>query len=391
MPRILHYASTVMTMNVLLLFSIQSDSAAVPTFYHRSPQLQVHSFHGALKPGREFNFLGKAFPDNTVRRGGSEKKLYVVPSDKNQWIADWGQRAQEREQQYKAHYSSGVEKLMAGNAGEAREALRLADTLADRREKGNVAVLLALTEDSIIKSETGLEASLPLANRKDVLAAGNLTLGLIKFDKWIAGEDVSHAAKPYLKAAIANGAEPNLPNLLLTEIAANDGDCATVDKQLVAGFGNLDETEETVRILLADVYFARGACFHDDAIADEAARGVSQTMTPLFVKATMDYKRSLAYLESSEPLVAYGVISMKQMNKPDQSRKQFEMAIRLDPRNDLAYYNLACYYALSGNYKSTIANLSKAVQLNSEHKKSAADDSDFDSIRSDNDFQQLLR
>lgn len=404
MARIIHFGSTIMTMNALLLFCIQLDSAALPTTYKRSPQLQVHTVHGALKPGQEFNFLGKSFPDNTVRKGSAyskwipaEKEMPIVRSeqsqkfiDENQKLIDLARLAQERQQNFEAYYSSGVEKLMAEDISGARQSLGQADKYAKSEEKGNVAVLLALTEDSINKSEQGLEASLPQANRRDVLAAGNLSLGLIKFDNWIAGKEVSHAARPFLKAAISNGAEPGLPNLLLTEIAANDGDRATVNKQLAAGFGNLDETEETVKVLLADAYYARGACYHDEALKGQPPAN-SPKMTHLFEQATKDYQRSLSYFELSEVFVNYGTISYYQMHNPEQAKRQFEMAIVRDDRNDSAYYNLACYYSLTGSAELAVKYLRKAIQLNPENKEYAAVDPDFRNSLFHMGFQQLIR
>jgi Flp pilus assembly protein TadD len=58
---------------------------------------------------------------------------------------------------------------------------------------------------------------------------------------------------------------------------------------------------------------------------------------------------------------------------------------------NVANYNLACYYCLAGNRERSISCLSEALQADSSMKEWAKQDSDFDSIREDEDFIMLVK
>jgi tetratricopeptide (TPR) repeat protein len=57
---------------------------------------------------------------------------------------------------------------------------------------------------------------------------------------------------------------------------------------------------------------------------------------------------------------------------------------------NVANYNLACYYCLAGNRDESISCLTDALQADSSMKEWAKQDSDFDSIREDEDFIKLV-
>jgi tetratricopeptide (TPR) repeat protein len=60
-------------------------------------------------------------------------------------------------------------------------------------------------------------------------------------------------------------------------------------------------------------------------------------------------------------------------------------------RHDTGHFNLACYLALAGEQDRAIDELSLACGLNPDCRTFALDEPDFDSLRSDERFRQLLR
>ena len=68
-----------------------------------------------------------------------------------------------------------------------------------------------------------------------------------------------------------------------------------------------------------------------------------------------------------------------------------EQLISRNPRHDIARFNRACYLALAGDKDGAIDELSMACGLNPECRTLAIDEPDFDSLRTDERFRQLLR
>ncbi|HEY9882635.1 MAG TPA: hypothetical protein V6C98_03395, partial [Thermosynechococcaceae cyanobacterium] len=56
----------------------------------------------------------------------------------------------------------------------------------------------------------------------------------------------------------------------------------------------------------------------------------------------------------------------------------------------LAWYSQSCCCALQANSDLAIQYLEQAIRLNVDYKATAKTDSDFDAIREDERFQQLL-
>jgi tetratricopeptide (TPR) repeat protein len=69
----------------------------------------------------------------------------------------------------------------------------------------------------------------------------------------------------------------------------------------------------------------------------------------------------------------------------------FDKALEINPNNANAYGNKACIYALQGNVELSRENLRRAIELEPEiYRVLAKTDADFDGIRGDARFQELL-
>lgn len=68
-----------------------------------------------------------------------------------------------------------------------------------------------------------------------------------------------------------------------------------------------------------------------------------------------------------------------------------EQLLARNHRDHIAHFNLACYLALSGEKDRAIDELSIACGLHPECRTFAIDEPDFDSLRTDERFRQLLR
>jgi tetratricopeptide (TPR) repeat protein len=66
-------------------------------------------------------------------------------------------------------------------------------------------------------------------------------------------------------------------------------------------------------------------------------------------------------------------------------------AIEIKPDDASPIYNKACTYALQNQLAPALEHLKQAIKLNTDHYRTLAQtDSDFDSIRDNEQFQALL-
>jgi tetratricopeptide (TPR) repeat protein len=61
-----------------------------------------------------------------------------------------------------------------------------------------------------------------------------------------------------------------------------------------------------------------------------------------------------------------------------------------DPPYSVLYYNVACCESLAGRPQDAIEHLRRAVELSPQSRDYAREDSDFDSLRDEPAFQQLI-
>lgn len=73
-----------------------------------------------------------------------------------------------------------------------------------------------------------------------------------------------------------------------------------------------------------------------------------------------------------------------------RSREIAEQVIRYWPEGFSTWYNVACAYAVIGDIDAAIDALAKALRRGSGNRGWIANDPDFDNLRADPRFQQLL-
>jgi len=71
--------------------------------------------------------------------------------------------------------------------------------------------------------------------------------------------------------------------------------------------------------------------------------------------------------------------------------KAARKSVEYGPNLPETYYDLACYLTLAGEFPEALASIETAIKIEPRFKAMAAGDSDLDGLRSDPEFQQLLR
>ena len=67
-----------------------------------------------------------------------------------------------------------------------------------------------------------------------------------------------------------------------------------------------------------------------------------------------------------------------------------EEALAVDPAEAIIHYNLSCYLCLVGDRTRALYHLGKALAIDPEYREMIESERDFDSMRSDPEFQLLL-
>jgi tetratricopeptide (TPR) repeat protein len=80
----------------------------------------------------------------------------------------------------------------------------------------------------------------------------------------------------------------------------------------------------------------------------------------------------------------------KRTKRLDLAIESLQKALEIDPSAAILHYNLACYWSLAGNKRTALDFLSEALRRDPDFRESAVNETDFDPIRGDPEFQSLL-
>lgn len=80
----------------------------------------------------------------------------------------------------------------------------------------------------------------------------------------------------------------------------------------------------------------------------------------------------------------------KRIDQLDRAIDTMKLAYQFHKNNPMVLYNMSCYYALSGDKENALSWLGRSLRMDRKYLEMIANESDFDSLRNDPDFQHLL-
>jgi tetratricopeptide (TPR) repeat protein len=80
----------------------------------------------------------------------------------------------------------------------------------------------------------------------------------------------------------------------------------------------------------------------------------------------------------------------KRVDQLESAISIMHQAYKVSPKQPLVLYNLSCYYALDGNKEEALHWLVRSLRLDSSLRKLVDDETDFDQLRDDQDFQFII-
>jgi tetratricopeptide (TPR) repeat protein len=115
------------------------------------------------------------------------------------------------------------------------------------------------------------------------------------------------------------------------------------------------------------------------------------------LRAQGHYREALEPLEAAARLRATDLsVSIalgwcyKRTHRLAQAIDALDRAFNEHPDEAILPYNLACYWTLAGNREKALVALATALELDPDYRDQIDGESDFDLIREDPDFQQLV-
>ncbi|MBS3027084.1 MAG: tetratricopeptide repeat protein [Dolichospermum sp. DET50] len=121
-------------------------------------------------------------------------------------------------------------------------------------------------------------------------------------------------------------------------------------------------------------------------------RGILLSRLGRYEEAISSYEKAVEFKPDDHQSWNNRGILLSKLGRYEEAISSYEKAVGFKPDLYQAWYNKACVYALQGNIEKAIKNLKTAINLNPDkYRKMAKTDSDFDAIREDERFQELIK
>ena len=133
----------------------------------------------------------------------------------------------------------------------------------------------------------------------------------------------------------------------------------------------------------------RGALVHGDA---RACYLMGETLRELrrYRDAVYPLRRSLELIpDDTRVCLALGWC-FKRIGNIEEAIRALERAVRVEPGDAMLHYNLACYCSLARRRRRAVEHLAQALEIDGNFRELVGDESDFDPIRDDPQFQSLV-
>src|SRR5262249_16356543 len=80
----------------------------------------------------------------------------------------------------------------------------------------------------------------------------------------------------------------------------------------------------------------------------------------------------------------------KRTNQLPGAITSLEEAYKIAPKEAVILYNLSCYWSLAGNKTQSLSRLGRALRMDASYRQLIDDETDFDPLRHDPDFQMIV-
>jgi tetratricopeptide (TPR) repeat protein len=120
-------------------------------------------------------------------------------------------------------------------------------------------------------------------------------------------------------------------------------------------------------------------------------QGISLDNLGRYEEAISSYDKAVEFKPDYHQAWNNRGISLGNLGRYEEAISSYDEAVEFKPDDHEAWYNKAYSYSLQGNIEQAIENLKTAINLHPEVREWAKTDSDFDAIREDERFQELIK
>ena len=128
----------------------------------------------------------------------------------------------------------------------------------------------------------------------------------------------------------------------------------------------------------------------DDLRPLQWLRASALTQLERFDTAERIYRRMLNRKPDDIDAAVGRAWCLKRLDRLDEAIATLEKSVRLNPGEAILQYNLACYHALTTDKQNCLSRLGRAIRLDRSFAALVEEETDFDGIRTDDDFAALV-
>jgi tetratricopeptide (TPR) repeat protein len=140
----------------------------------------------------------------------------------------------------------------------------------------------------------------------------------------------------------------------------------------------------------AIVTYERASEIKPDSYEAFYNKGISLSWLGRYEEAIVAYERASEIKPDSYEAFCYKGVSLSWLGRYEEAIVAFDWAIKIKPDSYEAFYSKSCVLALTGEIELAITALRTSISIEPENRELAKTDPDFDAIRNDERFQQLI-
>ena len=120
-------------------------------------------------------------------------------------------------------------------------------------------------------------------------------------------------------------------------------------------------------------------------------RGSALMMQERYGEAVKIYRTMLRQRPDDVDAAVKKAWCEKRLDRLPDAIRTLEKSAKLNPREAILQYNLACYHALTTDKPRCLSRLGFAIRLDRSYAALVNEEPDFDTLRSDTDFSSLVK